>query len=67
MIIVDRLGELGICSSAHPRLYCISPTILRSFKTWWRLVSPEQAADRRLPVEPTDRMPSGWFIEEPLD
>ena len=67
MIIVDRMGELGICSSTSPKLHGIKPNILRSFKSWWRLVSPEQAADRRLPLGPTDRMPSGWFIEEPLD
>lgn len=67
MIIVDRMGELGICSSTSPKLHGIKPNILRSFKSWWRLVSPEQAADRRLPLGPTDRMPSGWFVEEPIE
>jgi hypothetical protein len=67
MIIVDRMGELGICSTTSPKLHGIKPNILRSFKSWWRLVSPVEAADRRLPLEPMDRMPSGWFVEEPID
>jgi hypothetical protein len=67
MIIVDRQGEFGICSNTHPKLHGIRPNILRSFKSRWRLVSPVEAADRRLPLEPTDRMPSGWFVEAPID
>lgn len=66
-IIIDREGILGVCSTSSPSSLNIKPALRQSINRYWRLASPLEAHQNNLSFSPTQKINSGWFIEEPWE
>jgi hypothetical protein len=67
IIVYDPENRMCVCSGKRPEELKITSGILDGISGWWRLVSPQEAKDRGLDKEPSNGMPSGWFVPEPFD
>jgi hypothetical protein len=67
MIVYDSVNRICFCSGHRPSNLKLCKGILDGISGWWRLVSPQEAKDRGLDKEPSNGMPSGWFVPEPFD
>lgn len=67
MLVYDSENRMCVCSGNRPSELKIRKGILGELSGWWRLASPQEAKDRGLDKEPSNGMPSGWFVQEPLD
>jgi len=61
------VNRIYFCSGHRPSNLKLCKGILEGISGWWRLASPQEAKDRGLDIEPSNGMPSGWFVPEPLE
>jgi Acetyltransferase (GNAT) domain len=61
----DEEGRLILCAGHGPASLNLPRQLLQQLAGFWRLVSPEEAAERRLRLGPIHGRPSGWWVPEP--